>query len=483
MEHRQDNVQKKENRKRISTAIRSTFSVLAVLLLFQASPLSAQPNLNFSRVESNWPTIELYFFVGCDGEQAFSMTKQDFRILENGREIPEFVLWCPDPTIRVATSYSIVLDASAAMAGEGTTAAKLAAHAVIDSLDGEIDEANVLYFDSKIRVMQQMSTDTTMLRSAVEGLTASGGAALWDGAYAGIIEVINMGVNQARAVILISRGLDDGSLRTLSEVIALANRHRIRIFSIGVGSGIDSTDLRQLAQLTAGVYYHAPEEVELPAIVGEIGRLSMPFALECIISYESSCPDGTIRTVEMILENYCSGDDSKTKTYRAPYDSLAMAALKPVITRTGNMLESTPAQHYVWLRDGQPLTGDTMQVLPLPGTGVYRVRITDEGGCSAESDEFAVTVLGVSSSATAHSLDIYPDPSRGPITVDLRLDRAEVVRLRVLDLLGRELSRHESSGPVRTFTRQLDLGARSGTYFIHITAGTQVFTRRVVRME
>ncbi|MBE0644718.1 MAG: hypothetical protein IH600_11610, partial [Bacteroidetes bacterium] len=71
---------------RVSWLVR--FGFLAVLLFAATGSITqAQPNLNFKRVTVNWPTIELYFSVGCDGNPAYNMAKQDFRIYENGVEV------------------------------------------------------------------------------------------------------------------------------------------------------------------------------------------------------------------------------------------------------------------------------------------------------------------------------------------------------------------------------------------------------------
>ena len=71
---------------------------LFVVLLGFVTGLYAQPNLNFKRVTVNWPTMELYFQVGCDGLPSYNLSKTDFKIFENGIEVKDFTLWCPDPT-------------------------------------------------------------------------------------------------------------------------------------------------------------------------------------------------------------------------------------------------------------------------------------------------------------------------------------------------------------------------------------------------
>lgn len=307
------------------------FNVITIVLLLAlaaAMPIAAQPNLNFKRVTVNWPTIELYFTVGCNGQPAYNMTKQNLRIFENGAEVKNITLWCPDPTIRCPVSAALVFDASGSMAGSGNAGAKQGGHAFVDLMDGVVDEATVIWFDSRVTIYQQMTTIKPMLHSAVDGLPAAGTTAVWDGIYAGIIELINNGVNQCRGVVALTDGGDNASTRTVAEIISLANRHGIHVFTVGLGTGVNAVELEQIALLTGGRYYQTPNAGQLGAVYGEIFTLmSTQMAGECIITYDRQCADGALRTVELQLANFCGGSDAKTKTYRAPLDSATFSQL------------------------------------------------------------------------------------------------------------------------------------------------------------
>ena len=142
-----------------------------------------------------------------------------------------------------------------------------------------------------------------MLHSAVDALPVANMTAVWDGIYAGIIELINNGVNQCRAVIVMTDGGDNSSQRTVAEIISLANRHRIRVFTIGLGTGINATELELIALLTGGKYYQTPNAGQLSAIYQEISTIIFQGFQECIITYERDCADGGMRTVELQLKN------------------------------------------------------------------------------------------------------------------------------------------------------------------------------------
>ncbi|MDX9759762.1 MAG: VWA domain-containing protein [Bacteroidota bacterium] len=294
--------------------------LITVLLLLPDAALS-QPVLNFKRVTVNWPTMELYFTVGCDGSPAWDMRKEHLRIHENGVEIPEFTLWCPDPAIRCAASVALVADASASMKGGGIEGVRAGLTAFAQMMDGVVDEAALITAGNPPVIRREMTVDKPALRTAIDSLRASGGSAIWDGAMMGLEHLINTGENQCRALILCADGMDNLSATTLGELITRANRNRIRIFTLGYGNVINATELELLAQLTGGRHYQSPNAGQLAMIYEEITASVFYPIWECIITYDRDCADGTNRTVDLQLRDYCDGEDAKSKTYIAPLDS------------------------------------------------------------------------------------------------------------------------------------------------------------------
>jgi von Willebrand factor type A domain-containing protein len=294
-----------------------------VFAIFMGTPeqASAQPVLNFKRIVNNWPTIELYFTVACNGQPEYNFNKeQNFRVVENGIEIGTFTLWCPDPRIRCAISVALVFDASGSMNGAGNAGAKAAGNAFVDLMDGLVDEAAIIWFTSAVTVRLGMTTNLTDLHTAINSLPASGATAVWDGIYVGLQELINSGNNPCRAVIAMTDGGDNSSTRTPQDIISLANRNRIRVFTIGLG-GVTPAQLETIALLTGGKYYQAPSANQLVAIYEEISTIIFGGFLECLITYQAKCMDGGLRTVDLTLMSFCNGSDTKTKTYRAPKDT------------------------------------------------------------------------------------------------------------------------------------------------------------------
>jgi von Willebrand factor type A domain-containing protein/PKD domain-containing protein/type IX secretion system substrate protein len=289
-------------------------------LLIQSS-VQAQPVLNFKRVINNWPIVDLYFTVACNGQPEYTFNKyQNFRVVENDIEINDFTLWCPDPSNPCQISVSLVFDASGSMNGAGNAGAKAAGNAFVDKLDGVIDEAAVIWFTSVVTVRLGMTSNLTDLHTAINSLPSSGATAVWDGIYTGLLEVIANASNPCRAVIAMTDGGDNASTKTPQDIISLANKNRIRVFTVGLG-GVTPAQLETIALLTGGKYYQAPSANQLITIYEEIFTILRGGFFECYITYESTCMDGGLRLVDLTLQNFCNGDDTKTKTFRAPKDT------------------------------------------------------------------------------------------------------------------------------------------------------------------
>jgi hypothetical protein len=317
-------------------------------MLSGMSPLLAQPNLNFKRISVNWPTVELYMSVGCNGNPAYNMTAQDIRILDNGKEVSGFSLTCPNPTVRCSISAGLVFDASGSMAGAGNTEAIRAGKSFISLMDGVLDEATVVYFNDKVTVAQTLTTSHALLNTAMDALPATGTTTLWDGAYTGVEEIAQSATNECRAIILMTDGTGTGSMRTPQEVIELAVRNRIRVFTIGLGTSVSATELEMLALLTGGRYYQTPNAQQLSAIYVEISTIMFQGFQECRISYDVDCADGALHTVQLTLRDFCGGTDAKTRTYRAPLDSSTFKDLRigfpDAEAYSGSIIESIPLQ-------------------------------------------------------------------------------------------------------------------------------------------
>ena len=306
-------------------AARYSATMLFVFLLFPLAA-DAQPDLNFKRIRLNWPLVEVYLSVGCNGIKNYYLTRSDIVIREDDREIDDFGISCPDPTSRCPITVSLVFDASDSMLGEGNAGAKDGGYNFVRQMDGSIDEACVIFFNHTVTVYQHMTKDTAKLRHAVSKLPAVGSTAVWDGTFIGLLIAHTQGSNTCRAVIVLTDGVDNSSGRSLEEIIAYAVENNIRVFPIAYGNDVREDQLMYLAQVTGGKYYHTPDPSALEGIYREISTIMYEFFQECVISYEPRCSDGARHDVQLGIPDLCGGSAWSTRTYNAPQDSSTYSA-------------------------------------------------------------------------------------------------------------------------------------------------------------
>ncbi|MCB2203620.1 VWA domain-containing protein [bacterium] len=306
--------------------VRYLFSVLLACVLLH--PLNAQPNLLFKRIEVTYPTIRLAFKVTCDGAFRNDLQPQDFEVYENGLKVKDATIWCP-PEVDCCVSVSLVFDRSGSMVGEKIENVKKGGIAFVNSMNPDglpCDEAAVVSFSHGDDVVLDlpMTTKKPDLLGAIDSMKANGLTALWDASAMGIDELVRNGTNRCKAVIILSDGGDNNSqiYKKVEEVIQHALLNNVKVYTIGYGiqNAEHAQDLQNFAFATGGQYYFSADGSDLAQIYASIKQSIKDAYQECLITYEAGCPDGTQRTVELVLKNYCGGTVARTRTYMAPLD-------------------------------------------------------------------------------------------------------------------------------------------------------------------
>jgi hypothetical protein len=300
---------------------------LAVIFLIAGNIANSQPALNFKRINVIWPSIELHFQVSCQGVAKYDLDASKFRVFDTGNEITGVTVTCPDLKTRCPISTALVFDESSSMSPNGRMAVVSSGHAFIDMMDGVVDQAAVFGFGDKVDTLCLLTTSKFTLHDAVDKVRASGRTALWDGVYAGLREIGSNGTNPCRALIVMTDGGDNQSMRDTTGFIAYANSHGIRIFTVAIGALVDAQILEALAVQTDGKFYLAPSPGDVSSIILEIATIIFQGFPECVLTYQGSCKDGSMHIVDLQVNDVCSGSDIQTKTFRAPRDSTTFTKL------------------------------------------------------------------------------------------------------------------------------------------------------------
>ena len=138
------------------------------------------------------------------------------------------------------------------------------------------------------------------------------------------------------------------------------------------------------------------------------------------------------------LENLTAGmytvtitDEKNNVTTESFTINLQPGPQKPNITRSEDLLAVEEAAFtYQWLIDGEEIAGETQRTMTITLTGEYSVVISDELGCLTQSDPLFIEF-------DQNSFNLFPNPTKGELFIDLVLIEDETISFVILDDLGR----------------------------------------------
>lgn len=151
---------------------------------------------------------------------------------------------------------------------------------------------------------------------------------------------------------------------------------------------------------------------------------------------------------------------------------------KPLISQAGQTLAcSEPtAMIYVWYREGKVIPGQSSYTCPVVGNGLYRVRVTDSAGCTRWSDAFIIGTTSVDEAeGDLSNVRVYPNPTRGTITVDGLADGSSLL---IVDVLGRTVAQRDDVSGSTTIELE---DQPHGLYTLVIRSAQRELTRLVVK--
>ncbi len=256
--------------------------------------------------------VNLYAIVrDRQGNYVSDLTRDRFRVTENGRAqvIERFSdEWKP---LRIA----IVIDTSLSMQGDKLEAAREAALSFLGGLRPD-DQGMVVAFSDAVEIAQPLTSDRTLLQSAIEKTHARGGTALYDAIWRTADQLEKF--DGRRVIVLLSDGRDEaasglepGSLHTEEEALDRALRSEAMIFAIGFGRNLAAewdffhrrsleAILREMAEATGGRALFSSRTGKLRKTFDEVAEdLRHQYSL----AYISDDPkrDGTWREIRLTI--------------------------------------------------------------------------------------------------------------------------------------------------------------------------------------
>ena len=285
---------------------RSRFALAIAIAAACATALAAQGQ----RIRSGVELVSLNVTVtegGSGGKYLTDLTEEEFEVYEDGaKQKVTFFSRTLQPI-----SLALLLDTSASME-ERMTVAQEAAIGFARQLRKE-DQAEVIDFDSQVRILSPFTNDGAALEKAIRTTSPNGSTSLYNAIYISLKELKKVKATatsdiRRQAIVLLSDGDDTSSLIEFEEVLDLAKRSETVIYAIGLRQGELARRefkeaefvLKQLANETGGRAYFVNDARELQKIYQSIwDELSSQYS----IAYSSGNPkrDGAWRRVQVRL--------------------------------------------------------------------------------------------------------------------------------------------------------------------------------------
>jgi Ca-activated chloride channel family protein len=278
--------------------------IASLAVVMSASLVAAQGQ----RIRSGVELVSLNVTVTDGGGKYITdLTEQEFEVFEDGakQKLTFF------SRTQLPISLALLLDTSASM-DERMGIAQEAAIGFARQLRKD-DQAEVIDFDSQVRILQAFTNDAATLEKAIRQTTPNGSTSLYNAIYISLKELKKVRASGAsdirrQAIVLLSDGDDTSSLIEFEEVLDLAKRSETAIYAIGLRAGeIQRREfkeaefvLKQLANETGGRAYFVNDARDLQKIYQTIwDELSSQYS----VAYSSANPkrDGAWRRIQVRL--------------------------------------------------------------------------------------------------------------------------------------------------------------------------------------
>ena len=206
------------------------------------------------------------------GNAVLGLTEQDFRVYEDGR-LQKIALFQQGDT---PITVGLIVDHSRSMGPQLPEVAD--AVSSFARSGNPRDEMFVVDFNDDVSVElmngKPFTDDPKELAQAVFSVRARGRTALYDAVAEGLLH-LQLGRYERKALIIISDGGDNASLQKFPQVLGLAQKSQVVIYSIGLISDdgeVNPDVLRHFAKATGGVAYFPSRTNTVASISTQIAR-------------------------------------------------------------------------------------------------------------------------------------------------------------------------------------------------------------------
>ena len=247
-------------------------------------------------------------------------------IVLNSREFDEVwdndIMYYTDEEMKKPLKIGFAVDCSGSMSGNDPYYLRnTVSNQIIDKME-EKDSGFVILFNGYVNISQGLTTNKELLKSVIRSSFCSGMTALRKATYTSISQFsVENAADSRNIIVVLSDGYDTEGGADVNTLVNLAKERNIKLYSIGLGSSIDTQLLTSLAEQTGGKYYHASSAMDLEDIYNQIGGETVDFKTDSNndgISdyYTKLLCEGKLRTGTGIKVIDCIMDSASNKVLR-----------------------------------------------------------------------------------------------------------------------------------------------------------------------
>jgi hypothetical protein len=181
-----------------------------------------------------------------------------------------------------------------------------------------------------------------------------------------------------------------------------------------------------------------------------------------------------------VAANPCSPDSLRARVAVTRYRNPAT----PVIGQRGadSLVCNVTGRTYEWLFEGEPFAGQG-QAIRVTRPGTYRVRVTDEKGCSSALSPPFAHVLTHLEPILAAEVALFPNPGTGKFTLLLPALNGQAVEISVWDARGRLLeTRQVRRSAAGRQPENFDLSHQpAGVFLVKVQTPKGVVLKKVIK--
>lgn len=253
---------------RVSGCIPGLFTTDGGTFELSVSPLDAEGNLLFENIG-----IENFSFAPI---QVVDLMAPEMPVA-SGMATPDSVEAILPGELGSGVNVAILLDSSGSMGWNDPTEQRvLAAKALVDILRPE-DQAAVFDFGSYnhtsgfsvTRLLQDFTSDHALLYQAIDQVQADNGTPMYESLEETIAFIGNSGLPNLALLVLTDGEAHDEYL--FPNVVSQAQGIGLPLFVVGLGTGVDFTQLQALAAQTGGTFASAGDAAGLQMLFANLG--------------------------------------------------------------------------------------------------------------------------------------------------------------------------------------------------------------------